>query len=665
VAETVQFAPGREAQFTDWLHHELTTALSARQPLEQQWVKWLRMYNAPVSQTLKQFPWEGAAAETIPAIATDVDQIYAKFMQTLHAAPNLWSVSALNERWVHVAKPMQDFLGLLDNQVLRMFNVNKRALLEMCKLGTAIYKTGWTYERRRMRMYDTHGVVQSVIKTRSIPFVDHVRLADFVLPTTAYNLDPDAQGGAPWIAERMRVLPDRLRMLAKATEPDLPNLRDEDVERVIRYVEQGLTPYDTAVQTQQYVRKFANETQEPTTGSEVLVGAGSTTRMQQIELWEVHVRYPAQGDEVVDDLVVLWHHPTRSIVRATLNPYHHGQRPYEVVRYFPGEGFYGIGIAEQKEVFQRVLSNLTNYATDNALLSNAIMLGAKAGANILPGEGLWPGKVLITDGDPRVELFPIQLGRPNSSMQMLLTLFQQYGERRTGVSDIQLGNMSDLPGRTPATTMVSMLQEGNRRPDLTIKDMRHEGLSRVGLRVIELIQQYLTDPVDKGQGALLQVMTDALGMPEGQLLADQMLLPTDPASLGLGVTITASSGSANKEVDKQNTLALLQLAAQVSPQILQFTQVAVQNAGNPIGQVAMGAAKGIVELYRRALEQHDVRDPESIVPSDGTNGPPAPPLPGPGGIPPGPAGAPGMGALPEGIGGVGGPASVPPLVGGA
>ena len=88
-------------------------------------------------------------------------------------------------------------------------------------------------------------------------------------------------------------------------------------------------------------------------------------------------------DVVVDDLVVLWHHPTRRIIRATLNPFHHGQRPYEVVRYFPGEGFYGIGIAEQKEMFQRVLSNLTNYATDNALLSNAIMLGAKAGANII------------------------------------------------------------------------------------------------------------------------------------------------------------------------------------------------------------------------------------------------------------------------------------------
>ena len=310
-------------------------------------------------------------------------------------------------------------------------------------------------------------------------------------------------------------------------------------------------------------------------------------------------------------------------------------------------------------MFQRVLSRLVNYATDGAMLSNTIMLGAKAGANILPDEPIYPSKVWITDGNPRDDLFPIQLGRQDGGIDRLISLFQTYGERRTGVSDIQLGSMNELPGRTPATTMVSLLQEGNRRPDLTIKEMRNEGLSRVGLRVVQLIQQYLTSQQDVGQEGLLKVLTSSLGMPEGMLLAEQLTMPAEPVELGIGVTLTASSGSSNKEVDRQNALALLQLAGQVAPQLIQFTQLAAQAPGTPVGTVAQGVFNGLLELFGRVLEQYDVRDPESIVPQVA-----APPTPGGSALGSEPAGPPTQSPVPPwmaplgaGVGGNGSPAS--------
>lgn len=638
------------------------------------------MYRAPTNQSLKSFPWEGASSETLPLIATATDQLYAKFMQTLHAAPLLWSVSALNERWVDVAKPMQDFLGLLDTAILRMYDVNRRALLEMCKLGTAIYETGWTYEKRRVRVYDAQGKPQLVVKVRSVPFVDHVRLADFLLPPQSYAIDPDKQGGAPWVAKRIRVTPERLKMLAKATEPNAPNLSQEDLDAILMYKEPSLTVYDTNVVKQDYQRRFANEAPiETPTANEVPTAFGSIGPINQIELWEVHARFNAQED-VYDDLVCLYHLPTGRIVRTTLNPYAHGQRPFSVVRYFPGEGFYGIGVCEQMEMFQRVQSDLYNYAKDNALLSNALMLAAKAGANIQPGELLYPGKVLITEGDPRAEVMPFSMGQPNASIQALISMTEVHGERRSGISDIQLGSVNDLPGRTPATTMVSLLQEGNRRPDLTIKDMRYEGLSRVGLQIIQLLQQYLTSAVDTDQGTMLRVMTESLGMPEGQKLADQLLMPNDAAELGLGVTITATSGSNNKEVDRQQAQARIQLAASVAPQIIQFTQMAeqMQQTMPMTASVAMKSAQALVELFRRALEQDDVRDSEKIIPESNTNGvnpqpsvpqapvDPATGLPvsgaeqGPGGGGAGAPISPGLAALLQGLGNTGGYASPPP-----
>jgi hypothetical protein len=670
LADPIKWGAGKEDRFKDWFLAELTNALTARTSLEQRWIGWLAMYNAHYAGKLKKIPFEGAANETMPVIATDVDQLYASFMQTLHAAPNLWSISALNERWVNVAKPMQDFLQLLDTSVLRMYNVNKRAVLEMVKLGTAIYKTGWTFERRKVGMYDTNGKPQRVWKTRSLPFVDHVRLTDFVIPPDAYAIDPDAQGGAPWVAERMRVSPDRLKMLAKATAPNVPNIGGSALDIILRWEESSPTEYDSHVQRTDYLR-FRNEPpSEPYIENQIQIGTGGLGRVKQIELWEVYARFPAVSDDEYDDLVILWHQPTRSIVRATLNPYAHGQRPYDAVRYFPGEGFYGIGVCQQKEMFQRVISHLYNCTTDGAMLGNAMMLGARSGANIAPGEPIYPGKILITDGEPAKDLHAITLGRLDSSLQGVIAMTQTYGERRSGVSDIQLGNINELPGRTPATTMVSLLQEGKRRPDLTIKDMRHEGLSRVGLKVIQLLQQYVTMPTDVGGQRMLQVMVESLGLPEGELLAKQLTMPLESAETGIGVTISATSGSSNKEIDKQNSLALLQLAAQVSPQILQFTQVYAQTVAQPgmepVAQVAIGAANGLIELYRRALEQYDERDIEAIVPAANTQGPQAPPglVAGPGGQPaPAPA-APGMGLLPPGLGGAGGNAGSP-VVGGA
>lgn len=670
MADPIKWGPAREDKFKDWFLAELQNAITARKSLEARWINWLSMYNAHYAGKLKSIPFEGASNETVPVIATDVDQLYASFMQTLHAAPNLWSISALNERWVKVAKPMQDFLALCDTSFLRMYNVNKRAVLEMVKLGTAIYKTGWTYERRKVRVYDTNGRPSHVWKTRSLPFVDHVRLSDFVIPPDAYAIDPDAQGGAPWVAERMRVSPDRLKMLAKASEPNVPNIGSSVLDIILRWEESSPTEYDSHVQKTDYLR-FANEPpSEPYIANQIQIGTGGLGRVKQIELWEVHARFPTENDDEYNDVVILWHHPTRSVVRATLNPYAHGQRPYDAVRYFPAEGFYGIGVCQQKEMFQRVISNLYNYSTDGAMLGNAMMIGAKAGSNILPGEPIYPGKVWITDDDPNKTLFPIKMGSLDASLQGMIALTQTYGERRSGVSDIQLGNINELPGRTPATTMVSLLQEGKRRPDLTIKDMRYEGLSRVGLRLVQLLQQYVTAPVDVGGQRMLQVMVESLGMPEGELLAKQMTMPLESAETGVGVTISATSGTSNKEIDKQDTLALIQLAAQVAPQILQFTQMYVQAEmqmpGGPISQVALGAANGLTELYRRALEQRDVRDPEAIVPASNTQGPqngagaPA----GPGGLgAPAPA-APGLGVLPPGLGGANGNAGAP-VVGGA
>lgn len=664
--DAVAWGPGREQAFIDYIDHELIQAQSARAGLDRQHRNWLAQYRVSAKNATRRFPYEGASNYTLPLTAIDVDILYASFMQTVHAPENVWTTAALNERWIRAAKPLQDFLTLLDQRVLKMYNVNKRVFLETTKLGTGIYKTGWTYERRPIWTYDSAGKRIRATKIISKPFVDHVRLSDFYLPAYAYAIEPDEQGGAPWTAERLRIPLGRLYALAEQTTPAMPAVRRDVLDLIRRFEESDKPPTDVKIQELDFARR--GDPSSPTkldgdafdkdqeTGSP---GGGGTQRPKEIELWEIHARFATRDGHNEDDVEVWYHQPTRRIVRAMYSRYHHGKRPYDKIVYFPGDGFFGIGVCEQKEMFQALGSDLANFSLDNVLLANSRMQVASADANIGPGEPVYPGKTWIVDGDVRQKFGIFPMADIYPSLPMTQQFFAALGEKRTGIGDIQAGQLQNLPGRTPATTMMSLLAEGKRRPDLTIKDMRYEGLSAVGLKVLQLCQQYISSPVNFEGETWLQMMVDTLGMPEGAAVAEKFRMPAEPVELGVGVQLTATSGTANKEVAQQGALALLQLSTQVGPQFIQLVQIAMQAQGTPLGDVALNVAQGMNELYRRTLEQFDVRNVEDILPladalaaqpPAGTNGAPAQSLPAGAGGDPASAFNPAMAALFSGVG---------------
>ena len=628
----------------------MNDALGFHQQLVDQWIRWLEQYRAPAKQPLKSFPFEGASNIVLPLTATDVDQLFAKFVQTIHASETLWTLEPLNERWVNAAKPLQDFLQWLDANRLKMLAVNKRVFLEMVKLGTGLYKHGWLYQQTPTFHYGPDGKAERVLKTVGAPFVDHVRLADFVIPPYAWNIQPDDQGGAPWVGERMRVPVLTLTQWAQSTAQFLPTISKDDLNAILHFEEASETVYDSARQSADYEKTASGagidfETNRPP--AHVSGGQPAPSRRKRdIELWEIHARYPTDSARGVDDIIVWYHRPTRRLVRAVYQYYFHGKRPYEAIKYFPGDGFYGIGVCEQKEIFQKTASDLLNFTHDNVLLTNSRMIVAQSGQNIAPGEAVYPWKVWITDGPVNEAFGVFPMADIYASLPGIQQAVEFAGEKRTGIGDLQTGQIESLPGRTPATTMLSLLQEGNRRPDLTVKDIR-EGLSTVGLRVVQLCQQYMGQamPQDLGGPALLELAVGALGTPEGGFAAEKLTTPMENAELGLGVTLTATTGQSNKEVARQNYLALVQIAGQLSQQFLQYTQVMMQFPGTPMALVAQQAMIGTAELGNRLLEQYDVRNPEKILPLslDPAN---APVLPQPGLVPPG--AQPGAGGVPGG-----------------
>jgi hypothetical protein len=159
----------------------------------------------------------------------------------------------------------------------------------------------------------------------------------------------------------------------------------------------------------------------------------------------------------------------------------------------------------------------------------------------------------------------------------------------------------------------SLLEEGARRPDLTLKDLR-KCLSEVGIRVIQLIQQH-AEPKENAQGeTLLAASLSVLGQEAGMEVVKRLGLPLSNAEYGLGVNLTATSATANKEVQKQAFMGLLQLQMQIAPAMTQLIMQAIQAWGTPVGQVALDSAQGLAFTMKRLFEQFDIRNLNEVVP---------------------------------------------------
>ena len=598
MTDRVQWQAGRKDYFRTWMDYELPRAIQARQPMEKTWRDYLELYRAPESKVLRRHPFEGASNRTYPLAAMNVDPILARLIRTIHAPSNLWTVTALNADWAALPKPAQDYLQYIETQMLRMHDVNIRVLGEMTKIGTGIYKSGWRFERHNVMGYDMDMNRLRVTRQLNQPVVDHVHATNFVVPPESLSVEPDAQGGAPWVAERLRFRPEQLRALSKAQEPFLPNLDVEATEEVLKYEESA-----------------------PTEREQTVMGLdqqswGQGPMRRPIELWEIWARCDTTGNGFEDDIVVLWHEKSRTILRALYHPYAHGRRPYHVGRYVRAEGFWGIGVCEQASMWQHSVSDVLNYNIDKILLTNAPMIAAKEGANILPNEPIYPGKVWFL-ANPDTDLKPVFLAAPQSpEISQLLGYLQEGAKSRTGLTDLQFGSVGAVPSRTPATTIQALLQEGNTRFDMIIQDLRVNALGPIGLQTLQNIVQQIGNRRNNPEGAAyIELAAMVLGEQPGSYVEELLQLPNPRVETGLGVELTATSGTNNKELQRQSNLALLQVLGNWGPQLIQLAQVAMQAGPTPLGQVALEMFNAAREFLGRTLEQFDVRDADALLPN--------------------------------------------------
>ena len=574
IYKPIRLVESEAAKLKRYLAEEVSAVEEGRSAMVEEWKQAIEDYEAQPPTGSRDFPFEGAANFVIPTIATTVDAIFAREINTVFALRPLWTVQPLNSRWLRHAKPTEQFLEWAQSSVLRMYDVAWPWYLETTKIGTGFVKMPWVEDVRHQLTYLPDGSVGFADTVYHLgPRPDYVPIQDMYLPDGDWDVQE-----APWIGNKFRLTANQLKSRKKPPfsyeGAAVDAMQAVDLKDPIRARRDQL---------EGFARSRTYEVFEP------------------MELW---VNWDVNDDGVDESIVVTWDQATEAILRIIYAPVVDGHRPYHKACFTRREGrAYGIGVARMLRQLAEAITTQFRQFVDNATLANTRIWKARRGAGIKRGQKLYPGKVLFL-ADPKNDLMGEQLGDIYNSQLSVLGGLREAAERRTGLSDVHLGIESPrVVNRMPATNMLSLLQEGNRRFDLTIRDLRH-ATAGVGEAALALYQQY------RPAGIAYNVVG-----PDGGLVEAAWQIPRERFKGQLSVVVTATSQANNRELEKQSLTQLMQQAGVYYTKMVELAALMVNpNVPGEVRALGIEISKGAGELFRRLLQAYAVQDTDSFVP---------------------------------------------------
>lgn len=560
----VQLSSTSRKRLEEYCYQELSDAFPAHTELEDLLEQNDRDYYAQSPTRRKTFPWPGAANLVIPLIGVVTDSIVARIVNTVFSVDPFWTINPLHKDMVDMAKPTQDFIEWSRKVEMDIYPEVKSACLEVVRDGHSWIKTYWDLNISRYfdgNRYQNRKITRPVFK--------HILLNDIVRQV---GIEDEMQ--AEWIAHRVRFTDGQLRWRAAGKQI----IGGEDLENILKQKDDTL----------EYIHRG--------TPSE-----GTLTKFNT--MYEMHIDFPLKSErDLPSRIVVLFHYPSKTVMRCIHNPLFYHESPFTKLRFVEKKGKSdGLGIVEMLRGMQAELSTIHCQQLDNATLANTrFFLGKK---NVVRDTlRIWPGRV-VTVNNPKEDLIPMQLGEVYNSMQALEISVLSFAERRSGVSDYTLGRESSVVGnRSTATGTLAIIQEGNRRFDLNVRDLR-SGLGVTGRKILELNQQFRP----KGLAYFLQGE-------DGHLVEEVLNLPTEFIANKLGVEITASSATVNKQVEQQGLIALIPTLVndlKLGTESLMYIQD--PNIRPEAKEYIVKKMEGIHKLILRVVQTFDIKDADDVV----------------------------------------------------
>lgn len=267
-------------------------------------------------------------------------------------------------------------------------------------------------------------------------------------------------------------------------------------------------------------------------------------------------RKPVELLEIwTDDGRVITMMNRKSLLRVSLNPFDHQEKPFvRMVDYLNEGEFWGTGEVEAMEGLQDIINALVNQRIDNVRLNMNSMYGVNVeGVQDLRELESRPGGVVQVTGDrnPAEVIHRIDLGDITGSSFAEAEQTERMIEKVTGVTAYQQG--LDSPSLNDTATGIGLIQEaGNTKFAMKMNLAEMMGLRDLSRQFGSLLQQFTTQ----------EKWIRYLG-PDGQWAFDT--IQPDSIVGAMDFDIESASSTQTESVRKEQAMTLAQVVAGMAP----------------------------------------------------------------------------------------------------
>ncbi len=566
-----------ENDVCNFVRDEIWRALNERSDFERKLARWKLVYDVPMPEGPKTFPFFGASNLTLPVVKEAVNTLTAQLVQATLTARPRWVLQDLAEEWEPFIDEIETFLDIASERDLKIDKTAVPWIIEAAQLGTSILEVGYEAIEKEYFQITSDGtsVFPKSLVMHDGPITYNMTLEDFIIRFGESDIQK-----ARWCAKRLRlnetdiIDQERSGRFEKGTWDRLKDLKPADDSRIP----------DS--------KKLAEEIEEtePHFREEFVF----------YEVWMTYNLKPRTNGEApkMTEIVVYYNEKLQKIVGRQFHPYWHGKRPFIKLGYFPVPGrFYDQGLCEMLEQIQEAISSRYNQRSDNITLASLkIFLKRKGVRALQPGDPLYSGKILeVLDVHNDIREMRISEIYPSTVNEELM--LRDYGERLSGTNEVTAGSAQPV-SRTTASAQLALLQEQAKRIDLTVRGIR-SGLNEVGSQAIDLYFQFGVN----GKGV-------AWMGKRGRTVESVFRLPRRVVELGLAVKVQVPTSLQNRQVKRENSIAMFNLLTNLYQQMLPLAQGLAPDALPEVVRAMVGGAQ---KFMGDVLETFDVSDPEEAL----------------------------------------------------
>lgn len=559
--------------------------------------KWRKAYEAKPREEVREFPFYHASNLVVPIIAIFSDTLQARVMSALLKVRPPWVVKMIGthpdmqEGMTGALEEFLEYVGI-EPEELDLYRVYHEWTGDTIKYGTSVVKA--PHEVRYMHEVigipgDGSGSVEpEFIQSLEYegPRPEKIAFEDFLIPPASKTLE-----AADIIIHKRVMTRNELgeRRFFKIYEPSRVDMIWNKPDRT--------------------GPSYTETMKQDSSGAHTSAGYGYA----EWDIYECWLKWLTPDGKWRPKIVATYHKNSDTLLRTIYDT--SKLLPYALARlFYRDDSIYGYGFCETMWSFQEELSEEHNGRLDNRTVANTRLWRVDPNSKLHAGYRIYPSAMVPAEKD---EIEPIAMGDISQQTIDDERFSIELAERRAGINAPMQGSGAGQQGKRGIYTAqgtLAVMQEGNRRTDLNISDMRYSH-TRLGRIILSDYAQY------KVRSALLNVFGDKAE------LIEQALTAVRDGKLGL--PIYSSTASVNKEVEKQSKMILINLMRQHYIGIAQMiSQINAPTIPPDVKAYLSEVIKASNIVMKSTLKDFDMEDVDLLVPEVKKGQPNGQPQPG-------------------------------------